>query len=116
MANNKTVRVGASLALVVVISLFLSSQIVQAQTQGRPLQLRSVQVLNAYQNRVCQHVYENGSYRMAWQSAPLEGNPSVRLGDIDNDGQNEIVASVYYYTRTAGKKPNRLLQFSDTCF
>ncbi|OGD19079.1 MAG: hypothetical protein A2W03_11655 [Candidatus Aminicenantes bacterium RBG_16_63_16] len=68
--------------------------------------------MNAYQNRVCQHVYENGSYRMAWQSAPLEGNPSVRLGDIDNDGQNEIVASVYYYTRTAGKKPNQVAYYN----
>jgi hypothetical protein len=76
-----------------------------------PLQIRDVQVLNTNGNCVCQHVFDpdTQTYMLAWQSAPVEGSCSVRIGDIDNDGDKEIVASVLYQTRTetvkTGKKP-----------
>jgi hypothetical protein len=105
MTNKNLIRVGASLTFFTLVSLIMAWQPVSAQT---PLQIRDVQVLNTNGNRVCQHVYENGIYKLAWQSAPLEGPNSVRLGDIDNDGTKEIVASVAYQTRTetikVGKK------------
>jgi hypothetical protein len=83
--------VGVSLTFLVVVCLFFGWQPASAQT---PLQIRDVQVLNTNSNRICQHIYENGLYKLAWQSAPLEGYHSVRIGDIDNDGAKEIVASV----------------------
>lgn len=107
MANKKTARVGTSLTFFVVVCLMFGWQPLSAQSS---LQIRNVQVLNTYGNRVCQHIFDpsDQTYKLAWQSAVLEGTPSVRLGDIDNDGQKEIVASVYYLSRTetviVGKK------------
>jgi hypothetical protein len=99
MTNQSTARVGASLTCLVVVCLIFSWQPLSAQS---PLQIRDVQVLNTNGNRVCQHIFDpsDQTYKLAWQSAPLEGYNSVRLGDIDNDGIDEIVASVNYQTRT----------------
>jgi hypothetical protein len=75
-----------------------------------PLQIQNVQVLNTNANHICQHVFDltTQTYVLAWQSAPLEGYHSVRIGDIDNDGAKEIVASVLWQNRTetikVGKK------------
>jgi hypothetical protein len=56
---------------------------------------------------IYQTVFDNGlGYYAPWQSGPLPGMSdqfpgaaSVRIGDIDGDGQREVVASTYYMTR-----------------
>jgi hypothetical protein len=99
--------------LLVVIPFLIVSFIVVAWHPSyaqEPLQIRNVQVLNTDGNCICQHVFDldTQTYKLAWQSAPVEGSCSVRIGDIDNDGVKEIVASVLYQTRTetikVGKK------------
>ena len=106
MKTNKT-RATLMLTLVTAACLILGLTLSRAQTQGNPLVFQTVQVLNAYENRVCQHIY-NGtdSYRLAWQSAPLENHSSIRMGDVDNDGSEEIVASLSYLHHTEGSKKN----------
>jgi FG-GAP-like repeat len=105
MKTNKS-RATWMLMLMTAGCLMLGPVLSQAQTGGDALVFRSVQVLNTYENRVCQHVYEGESYRLAWQSAPLENYSSVRKGDIDNDGSDEIVASLFYVHHTEGTKKN----------
>lgn len=104
MANQRVIRAGVTLALLVFLALSVGALQTFAQS---PLRIGNVQILNINSNCVCQHIYDNatGQYRLAWQSAPLEGlylenHYSVRLGDIDNDGVREIVASVKYSERT----------------
>ena len=88
------------LALGVSILALLGLMALPARSQDLVLTIYPVQVMNIFENRVCQHVYTDGEFRLAWQSAPLEGPASVRIGDIDNDGVDEVVATTYYVSRT----------------
>lgn len=103
MARSKRARKLAIIAALMMGMVFTGWGLLQAQA---PLMFRNVQVLNTDSNRVCQHIYENGQYKLAWQSAPLEDHSSVRMGDIDNDASEEIVASLYYLHHTEGSKRN----------
>lgn len=105
MVYKQTARAGASMIFFVVVCLIFGWQPASAQT---PLQIRDVQVLNTNGNRVCQHIFDpsDQTYKLAWQSAPLESVPSVRIGDIDNDNEEEIVATVGYVSRTEARKKN----------
>ncbi|MCJ7484575.1 MAG: hypothetical protein MUQ25_00215 [Candidatus Aminicenantes bacterium] len=66
-----------------------------------------IMTYSAETGRIYQHVYEEGvGYHVAWQSGPLPSVPGlilpsaiVRIGDIDNDGEKEVVASTYYTRR-----------------
>jgi hypothetical protein len=103
MSRNDRIRKTALFAIIFVAWIFLGWQGLGAQT-GSPLLIRDVQLLNTSGNRICQHIFENGQYKLAWQSADLGGTPSVRLGDIDNDGQKGVVASIYFMTRSVKTK------------
>jgi hypothetical protein len=83
------------LAAVMMIA-FLFPKWNAANAQGSALQVRDTQVLHTWGNIIHQYVYENGVYKLAWQSADLGGQVNARIGDIDNDGIKEIVASVLY--------------------
>jgi len=113
MMKTEKTRATWMLTLLTAGCLLLGLIMSRAQTQGGSLTFQNVQVLSASQNRVCQHVYDlaTDSYRLAWQSMPLEGTPRVRMGDIDNDGSEEIVASLYYVHHTEGSKRNQVAYY-----
>lgn len=63
----------------------------------------------ASETGIYQHVYMTGlGYHVAWQSGPLPGALNqaaiVRIGDIDNDGEKEVVACSSWVTRTVNSK------------
>jgi len=107
-------RLGGLFVLFLVTSVFFFWESTRAQS-GSSLDLITpgVQLMNYYYDynnpaighRIYQHVFKNGAYQEAWRSGPLPyqapdlpGHASVRIGDIDNDGQREVVASNYYVT------------------
>lgn len=109
-------RVAAAVFLFV-----LGMSVLPAGAQDSTLQFYPVQILNTFENRVCQHVWidsnsdgaiDEGEFQLAWQSAPLDfyRSPSVRMGDVDNDGDMEIVACGYY-VRVEGTKKNRVTYY-----
>jgi hypothetical protein len=57
-------------------------------------------------HRIFQHVFKNGAYQTPWMSGRFPGMSSdtagagsARIGDLDNDGVREAIASVYYLAR-----------------
>jgi hypothetical protein len=87
----------------------------RAQSSGGHLDLNlpGVQLMDYYYDysdpaighRIYQHIFNGTSYQAAWKSGPLPyqspdlpGDAKVRIGDIDNDGQREVVASTWYVT------------------
>jgi hypothetical protein len=113
MLNKMTAKCLAAAPLVVAFILAHAPGLMWAQG---PLDLNvpGVQLMSYALNgdpasagrRIFQHVFRGGAYQSAWMSGRFPGiaddsfgSVSVRLGDLDNDGTREAVASVYYLTR-----------------
>jgi len=107
-------------SLAVLCALFAAALIVgpgvmSAQDTNIVLNLNNpgIQLMSyASETGICQHIYTTGlGYHAAWQSGPLPGalnqGAIVRIGDIDNDGQREVVACTSWVTRTINSKGTR---------